>query len=381
MTVKVRPYKRGGWEVDITLEFPGRPKIRERLKAPVTSKSAAKRWGEERERQLIQQAMNTDLGEDGNDRPDLAKKEVPTLAAFIPEYLDVYCKARRNRPSTMHRKRNNTRAHLIPQLGHKRLDKITARDILKLQASMEYMEAVSANMVLKLLQAILNAAVKLKVIPELPTEIEKLRVPERKMPFYDFAEYERLVAAAREIDPRVLVVTLLGGDAGLRRGEMMALEWSDIDLDRGRLTIARSVYRGEVTSTKGYRHRIVPLSDALRTALRELRVDGPRVLYSPKGKGKTAKACSIRNYLGEAQLAAGFRKRGPHILRHSFCSHLAMRGAPALAIQKLAGHQSIRTTERYMQLTDDALNASIGLLDRRPVWRHGGDDDPPPNRA
>jgi site-specific recombinase XerD len=41
-------------------------------------------------------------------------------------------------------------------------------------------------------------------------------------------------------------------------------------------------------------------------------------------------------------------KPGVHILRHTFCSHLAMRGAPARAIQELAGHQDLATTQRYM---------------------------------
>ena len=46
MTVTVRPYKRGGWEVDIVLTFPGRPKIRERKKCPLPTKAAAKQWGD-----------------------------------------------------------------------------------------------------------------------------------------------------------------------------------------------------------------------------------------------------------------------------------------------------------------------------------------------
>jgi site-specific recombinase XerD len=52
-----------------------------------------------------------------------------------------------------------------------------------------------------------------------------------------------------------------------------------------------------------------------------------------------------------------------HILRHTFCSHLAMRGAPARAIQELAGHQDLDTTQRYMHLSPAALDAAIRLLD------------------
>ena len=61
-------------------------------------------------------------------------------------------------------------------------------------------------------------------------------------------------------------------------------------------------------------------------------------------------------------------KPGVHILRHTFCSHLAMRGAPAKAIQELAGHQNLMTTQRYMHLSPAALDAAIRLLDGpRPV--------------
>jgi len=50
-------------------------------------------------------------------------------------------------------------------------------------------------------------------------------------------------------------------------------------------------------------------------------------------------------------------------LRHTFCSHLAMRGAPARAIQELAGHKDLATTQRYMHLSPAALDSAIRLLD------------------
>ena len=54
---------------------------------------------------------------------------------------------------------------------------------------------------------------------------------------------------------------------------------------------------------------------------------------------------------------------GIHVLRHTFCSHLAMRGAAARAIQELAGHQDLGTTQRYMHLSPAALDAAIRLLE------------------
>ena len=55
---------------------------------------------------------------------------------------------------------------------------------------------------------------------------------------------------------------------------------------------------------------------------------------------------------------------GVHILRHTFCSHLAMRGAPARAIQELAGHTDLSMTQRYMHLSPAALDAAIRLLEQ-----------------
>ena len=70
---------------------------------------------------------------------------------------------------------------------------------------------------------------------------------------------------------------------------------------------------------------------------------------------------------------------GVHILRHTFCSHLAMRGAPARAIQELAGHRELAMTQRYMHLSPAALDSAIRLLDqpsvRAELWRHCGDGE------
>ena len=59
---------------------------------------------------------------------------------------------------------------------------------------------------------------------------------------------------------------------------------------------------------------------------------------------------------------AGLRPIGSHVLRHTFCSHFAMRGAPPKAIQELAGHSTLAMTLRYMHLAPIALREAIALL-------------------
>lgn len=290
--------------------------------------------------------------------------------------MEGYCKANRHRAATIDQKEGNAKNHLLPVLGRKRLDRITAEDIQRLKAALGDCSPATVNTVIKLLKAILHVAVEWKVITEMPTKVKKVKESLADPAFYDFGDYARLVAVAEKLDPRIHLLVLLGGDAGLRRGEIIALEWSDIDLAHGRLTVARSEYRRNGTSTKGHRSRTIPISEDLKRALEKHRIGGPRILYS-RGKNTPVES-TIRGWLAKAQKEAGFAVKGPHILRHTFCSHLAMAGAPARAIQKLAGHQSVVTTELYMSLSPVAIEESMRLLNRRPAWRNDGDGDGPP---
>ena len=65
-----------------------------------------------------------------------------------------------------------------------------------------------------------------------------------------------------------------------------------------------------------------------------------------------------------ASRRAKLSQDGVHILRHTFCSHLATRGAPPRAIQELAGHRELGMTQRYMHLSPAALDSAIRLLDQ-----------------
>ena len=115
MSVTVRPYVNGGWEVDIRVELPDGTIIRERKKASATGKAAAQRWAEARERVLPV-----------NGKPKRAQKEevleTPTLKEFAPRFVDGYAKANRLKPSGIAGKKSILKMHLVPQLGDKRLD-------------------------------------------------------------------------------------------------------------------------------------------------------------------------------------------------------------------------------------------------------------------
>jgi integrase len=157
------------------------------------------------------------------------------------------------------------------------------------------------------------------------------------------------------------LIVLLGGDAGLRAGEMVAFHWSDVDLARRRLCVRHSDWRGSLTAPKNGRVRYVPLTERLLNALREYRhLRGPRVLCKDDGAPLSRQSAwtRVRRAVKLASVPTGV-----HILRHTFCSHLAMRGAPARAIQELAGHADLSMTQRYMHLSPAALDAAIRLLE------------------
>lgn len=168
-----------------------------------------------------------------------------------------------------------------------------------------------------------------KVIDAMPCRIRLLKWDKGEVAFYDFAEYRRLVEAAAAIDPRIELLVLLGGDAGLRRGEAIALEWTDVDLRRRTVHVQRSSWNGQVTLPKGGRTRRLPLTEWLVHALQAHRhLKGPRVLYYDGGSPPTNK--EIRMWMERAQRRAVLPVNGGyHLLRHTFCSHLAMQGATA----------------------------------------------------
>jgi integrase len=355
MSVKLRQRRKGGWEIDVRVVTPdGTRQARTRKRSPLASRQDALRWAEGLERVMFQRLMDP--------APQTPRKEVPTLRAFAPRFMDGHARANRQKPSGIAAKEMVLRVHLLPALGHKRLDAIKSEDVQRLKARLEHKSPKTVNNVLAVLSVLLKKAVEWDVIDRMPCTVKLLRVDKTKAAFYDEDEYERLVDVARAIDIRTLLVVLLGGDAGLRCGEMIALEWSDVDLVKRQLCVRQSDWNGQLGTPKGGRLRYVPLTQRLTAALVEHRhLRSKRVLCQTDGSAFTRQI--VQNRMRLAAKRANVKK-GVHILRHTFCSHLSMRGAPARAIQELAGHADLTMTQRYMHLSPAALDSAIRLLEQ-----------------
>ena len=353
MSITLRPYRRGGWEVDITLRLPNGSRHRERKRVSHSSRSAARRWGEDRERFLLQHG------------PPSPVKEVPTLHTFAPRFVDGHARANRQKPSGIAATESILKRHRIPTLGARRLDAITNEQVQRMKLALAHRAPKTVNNVLTVLSTLLKKAVEWGELERLPCTIKLLPNPKKTMGFHDFDQYERLLTVAKKRNAEAYLMVLLGGDAGLRLGEIVALEWRDVDLPSRRLAVQRSDWLGHVTVPKGGRSRQLPLTQRLTAALRAARhLRSDRVLCLPDGSALTRDRV-IKAVRG-AQRVAGLPEQGVHILRHTFCSHLAMRGAPARAIQELAGHADLSTTQRYMHLSPAATENAIRLLDGRP---------------
>ncbi len=79
--------------------------------------------------------------------------------------------------------------------------------------------------------------------------------------------------------------------------------------------------------------------------------------------GSPLKIEDVRKLVRRVARKANLKQDGIHILRHTFCSHLAMRGVTPKAIQELAGHKDLQTTLRYMHLSPSHLDEAIRLLE------------------
>lgn len=350
------------WQADIHVKLLDGRKVRERAKIPgATTRAAALKWARERERWLI--LHGHEQGEDEEPAPPA----VPTLAEFCQRFIAEYAVANRLKPSTVENKKIILRSYLVPILGDRALDKISEADVQRLKAAFADQAPASVNNMLTLLSTVLKAAVEWKVIASMP-KIRKLKQSEQRFDFYEDGPYDHLVAAARTIDPRCSLVVLLGGDAGLRGGEIVALRRKHCDLRRGVILVEENEWAGHVGTPKGNRTRQVVMTSRLRVALSDLAALDPEARVILRDDGTPASKRVVDCWLYRAQQAAGLAKKGPHILRHTFCSRLALRGATPKAIKELAGHVHSSTTDRYLHLAPSALKTAIDLLEDP---RHG----------
>jgi integrase len=147
-------------------------------------------------------------------------------------------------------------------------------------------------------------------LDRMPCAIKLMPNPRKSAGFHDLDEYERLLGVARKRGGDVYLMVLLGGDDGLRLGEIVGLEWRDVDLAARRLTLQRSDWLGHVTVPKSGRLRRVPMTQRRTAALKQARhLRSDRVLCLPDGSPITRDRVikAIRSVQRSAGVVEGVR--------------------------------------------------------------------------
>jgi integrase len=291
--------------------------------------------------------------------------------AFVDEIGSGAIRTRtgeRYKPSVVDEYERSLRLHVLPTLGGARLARIQRRDVQRLAEDLLASGADPSTVrnALKPLQVIYRRAIEDGDLALNPCE--RLRLPAargRRERIASPSEAAALIAALRPEDRALWGCAFY---AGLRRGELRALLWDDVDLADGLIRVERSMdaygAAGEPKSRAGRRN--VPVVAALRDLLVEHK------LITGRGQGlvfgSTAASpftpTAVRKRALTAWRRSGLEPIGLHECRHTFASLLIAAGVNAKAITAYLGHASIQTTfDLYGHLMPGNEDEAVALVD------------------
>ena len=302
--------------------------------------------------------------------PDSAPaKDAPEAPTTFADAVAIFRSGKaitKLKPSTRSGYEEILSTRLLPRFGERRVDELAFEEATKLDAEMvqQRLSPSRRRNVQIVIRSVLHAAVdggKLAAMPKLPAlpkKGRKILVPLTR------DQIERLLAAS---PPAQRIAFALAAYAGLRAGEVRALRWADVDLDAGLLVVRFSHSKGETSTPKSGHEREVPLAPQLLAELQAARrcqtQAQARQLVSTTSRGKPWGEFGLNQALKRALRKAGLEGAWRfHDLRHFFVTQLFRRGGAAPAVQALAGHLHLATTQRYAHMVQADLRQTIGLL-------------------
>jgi len=344
------------WVIDIVYRKPDGTKGRYRRDAQVQTAAAAR--AEER-RLLSHLAQSGDL-------PAL-KVEVPTDTERRLTFGDAVELFRQGKaitklkPSTRKGYEEILTKRLLPKLTERSLNTIDFACASALDAELvkEGLSASRRRNVLIVIRSVLRAAVDAGKLPGMPTLPDLPKKGKKALLPLTRAQVDAILA----VSPKPWRLAFgLAAFAGLRAGEVRALRGADVDLDAGLIIVRHSTSKGVTSTPKSGHEREVPIAEPLLDLLRAAGSLAPKALVSTTVHGEGWGDSGLLQAFRRAQKKAGLSGFRFHDLRHFFVTELFRGGASAPAVQALAGHLHLSTTQKYAHLVRKDLKATIALL-------------------
>ena len=299
----------------------------------------------------------------------IAEKDTLTFGEFAHEWFETYVKAN-CKHSEILGKQGLLNYSLTPWFGKTLLSKIDllAVEQYKAEKIKIGLAPKTVNNHLAALGKCLNCAHEWGKLATVPPKIKRLKAVSQRIDFLSPIESHQLIQDRSE--PMWNCMILVALRTGMRLGELLGLEWSDIDWERRILTVRQSLVRGVIGTPKSGKIRHIPLAEDAYQALAERRRVYGRVFQQAGERTHRVAANSIHRICKRA----GVREVGWHLLRHTFASHLAMEGVPIPTVQQLLGHSTIVMTMRYAHLSPSKLWEAVAVLEgleQREIAKYG----------
>jgi integrase len=304
-----------------------------------------------------------------------------TLREYATEWIEGYQgrTSRGFRETTRQEYRRDLERDIVPYLGARRLTEIEPRDIKQFAsylATKRNLSPASVRLVIAPLRALLATAFEEGLIRSNPAANVRL-APTRKHEVTEDVKAmtaTELAAVVSEIpDPYRLFFRVLA-ESGMRIGEAIAVRWTDIDFDRGRVRVHRRWYRGAYGPPKSkYGVRSIPLSTTLLRDLWQAReaagtIEADTLAFTTPSGDRLDTSNLRRRVLKPAAMRARVPWIGFHAFRHTCATILFRRGLNAKQVQMWLGHHSPAfTLSTYVHLLTDDLPAVDFFATAAPV--------------
>ena len=324
-------------------------------------------WDRKRAEQELRRRL-VDIEREGYVAP-----EKVTLTQFCERWLTEYLPGRGLKLTTVDGYTQTIRKHLVPVIGRHTLQELERKpELVDRYVTLKIRQGYSPKTVtnhLLCLQVILKRAVRWRLISRNPvSDCERPRVEQPELHVLSEVEIARLLTAYRELVAeaeeeekvwreiaRTLTFVALG--TAMRRGELLALRWRDVQMLEGRVQVREALVKGRFTTPKSRSgRRLIELGPRTFALLQErwqktaFQGDDELVFCHPQLGTPLDPSKLTRLYMRPALERAGITKpfRPFHDLRHTALTHEAAAGNPMSYIQLKAGHSQGQVTERYI---------------------------------